>query len=111
MTKKFRKGSMGAADERTAKLVLIVFSVIFAVIYSLFFFDIGGNFFHDYFLRASPWSKIVGIVLIGVQYFLMWVKLRDWNNETGSRFSVEQYVLYLLTAVIMAFLGGFDFGL
>lgn len=90
---KYRKGSMGAADERNLKLGLIVFSILFFVVYLLFITN-NGTFFHYYWKNAGVGWNITAIVVSLVHYWTIWAWLKDIDNPIGAFIPPTQLVLW-----------------
>lgn len=82
----YRKGSMGAADEKNMKTGVIVFSILFAVVYLLWIVP-SGLYSHYYFQQAGTFWKVVAIVSIAAHYWFMWKKFRNLSTSEGDKFT------------------------
>lgn len=89
----YRKGSMGAADEKNLKLALKVFSAIFGVVYLLFLFDFG-TFFHHYFKEANLFWNIVAPLSAAGHYLFLWTKFKNVDNPIGAAVAPQQIAMW-----------------
>jgi len=110
MTKKFREGSMGAADEKASRRFLIVATIIVLVIMSMVFIGFPKTYLHD------PWYKRSGTVahifsfisFLGCIAFMWFGKDWTWGERGGKEYGIISGLLLVLGIILSA---GFNFSL
>ena len=102
---------MKQADERNQKIGLMVFSGIFFVVYLLFIFNIGGNFFHYYYTQAGALWNVAAPISAGVHYWFLWYKFRDVDNPLGAKLTPQAIYLFFWFALNVFLFAGWEFPL
>jgi RsiW-degrading membrane proteinase PrsW (M82 family) len=108
METKFRPGSMGAAEEKDRKKVLIGAAVIYIFILLCFF--VFPFYTKDIAKRAGAVPNIIGVLLVIASYAGLY-----FNHKLETKSSSGAWVTVLLIAgglvLGMLFMGGFNFDL
>lgn len=99
---KWRKGSMGAAEQKNMVKLSIVGSVIAVILFILFNFS--NTFFHYYATNASPWFRGIGAIVLILNGLVGWAGIKwEWEGKKGMWI----WLLTLLAGIL--FSAGFDF--
>ena len=102
MAFKYRPGSMGAADAKVEKRIIIGITIALTVCLALW--AIPSNLYsHYYFKNAGTLAKVLGFISAGGMYYFTWKWMADYEGKA----------LYLLVwlALTLALLSGFNFDL
>lgn len=84
---KFRKGSMGAADEKSAKRFLIGATIIVSLIFSMVYLNFPHTFLNDYHRAAGSFWKVVGVFpFIGSVGFMWFGRETTWGEKGGWQY-------------------------
>lgn len=106
----YRKGSMGAADQRNMRLGIIVFSVIFLICYLLWI--VPSNLYsHYYFSHAGTGWKVVGFISIIAHYLFLFLAFKNVEEPAGSKGFKSVALLFGWFALNILLLSGFNFSL
>lgn len=109
MAKDFRPGSMGAADQKSARRFYIGFAVIIAALMLVTYVNIGDNFFHAWFVNAKSWTKYLSVVTYLLAFY--WVYKADRltiGEKSGAIFGIVAGALVIFSIALSA---GFVFDL
>jgi predicted Abi (CAAX) family protease len=107
MRKEYRPGSMGAAEQKSAK----TFSIVAGVIYLLIILCLVAFPVHtrDFFARASTVANVVGIALIVVSYIMILLSSEViMPSQSGHWYWISVVVLLALGFALAC---GFNFDL
>lgn len=112
-----RPGSMLAAEVKEGRKILLIFTVLTALVYLLFFipFDVTSivGYPHAYMMRAfsNTWAwPVLGLLSAVVAYWWDWKKFRDMEMAAGSKFS-PALILFGWHFFNWILLSGFNFSL
>lgn len=114
MAKKFREGSMGAAEQKSTRKFLIVATIIVAFIMSMIFLGVPRTFFRDYYINSGGgfWGTAAHvssfISFLGCIVFMWFGKDLTWGEKGGWQYGVISGILLVAGILLSA---GFNFTL
>lgn len=98
--KKYPKGSMGAADQKSENRLMLAFSVAVVIVFCLQYLNLGHTYLFQYHLRADFAAKVAGVVLYAASASWMWFA-RNLFPVSMSRISPAGLAFALLAAAIV----------
>lgn len=106
--KKYREGSMGAAQQKTDRMQLIIFSLIFFAGYLCWI--IPSNLYPSgWFREAAIGWKVMAFISIIAHYWFMWFKVRQWNDSGKVGTKMLAFLFIFGFALNLCFLSGWNF--
>lgn len=102
MAFKYRPGSMGAADAKVEKRIIIGITVVLTICLGLWAIP-SELYTNYYFKRADTVAKILGFISAGGMYFFTWKWAADYEGKA--------IWLMVWLALTFALLSGFNFSL
>lgn len=95
--KNFRKGSMGAADKKSEKLILIGATVVVLLILSMLYFNFPHTFFNDWHKSAADFWKYTGWIPLAASIGWMWFgKDVTFGEKGGKEYGLISILLIVL---------------
>jgi hypothetical protein len=104
MATEFRKGSMGAADEKNKTKWIYGSAFVYTIILLLLFvFDTD---LHDFARRASFFMNLLGFLLIAASYGALYLAIK---NESGKAIYILGFAILLALGICAACGFNFDY--
>lgn len=104
MATEFRKGSMGAADEKNKTKWIYGSAVVYILILLLLF--VFNTDLHDFARRAGFFMNLLGFLLIAASYGTLYMAIK---NETGKAIYIAGFALLLILGICAACGFNFDY--
>lgn len=104
MATEFRKGSMGAADQKSSKTFLIVAGGVYLLILLVLF--VFNTDLHKFALRAGAILNILGFIMIVASYGVLYMAAK---KETGKAGYIAAIAILLILGICTACGFNFDY--
>lgn len=106
---KYRKGSMGAAHQKSTRIFCAVASVLIIIVASLFHFNLFDTFAGEWYAKAYWWDKVISAICFSFSIYCLWrLSGVTWDEKGAKNYGL---VVALLVIAGVLFAASFNFSL